>query len=48
MGLALDDKANMQQCDVVSAPESCIEVRVVATDEELVIGQHALEALQWT
>jgi acetate kinase len=40
MGLGLDDQANTQRCDVISAPESRIEVRAVATDEERIIGQH--------
>lgn len=46
MGLSLDDKANTQHCDVVSAPESRIEVRVTATDEERVIGHHTIEVLK--
>ena len=46
MGLSLDDKANTQHCDVISAPESRIEARVTATDEERVIGQHTIEVLK--
>jgi acetate kinase len=46
MGLSLDHKANAQQCDVISAPASRIEVRVTATDEEFVIGQRTIEILK--
>ncbi len=46
MGLCLDDKANTRPLGVISAPQSRIEVRVLATDEEFVIGRHTLEVLQ--
>jgi acetate kinase len=46
MGLSLDDSANAEGCDVISPPESRIEIAVTATDEERVIGQHTLQVLE--
>jgi acetate kinase len=45
MGVQLDDGANMQQRDVISARESEIEVRIIPTDEELMIAQHPREVV---
>jgi acetate kinase len=45
-GLKFDEQANMERRDVISAPASPIEVRVMATDEEVVIARHTLEAIR--
>jgi acetate kinase len=39
-GLAIDVEANAMHRDVISAPTSVVEVRVVATDEESMIARH--------
>jgi acetate kinase len=46
MGLELDEQANTEQRQVISAKASGIEVRVVATDEELVIARHTCETIR--
>lgn len=45
LGAELDDEANMRGADVISSNESRIEVRVIATDEELMIAKHTVECL---
>jgi len=40
MGLQLDDGANAQKRDMISAPASQIEAMIVPTDEEVMIAQH--------
>jgi len=42
LGLVLDRAANERGDAVISQPESQIEVRVIATDEESMIAQHTL------
>jgi acetate kinase len=46
IGLRLDDEANTRQRDVISGSESHFEVRIMPTDEELIIGRHTLEVLK--
>ncbi len=41
LGLELDRSANEQNAAVISAPKSTCEIRVVATNEDLVIARHA-------
>ena len=40
MGLQLDDGANAQTRDRISAPASQIEAMIIPTDEEIMIAQH--------
>ena len=40
LGLRLDDVANLAGASCISAPDSAVEVRVVATDEEVMIARH--------
>ena len=40
LGLRLDSAANAANADRISAPDSAIEVRVIATDEEAMIARH--------
>lgn len=44
IGLRLDPHANNAQAPVISLPDSAVEVRVIATNEEAMIAEHA-EAL---
>ena len=45
MGLRLDASANMQKRDVISAPESQVEVLIIPTDEEIMIAQHTRDVV---
>lgn len=45
LGAELDEEANGRGADVISSNESRIEVRVIATDEELMIAKHTVECL---
>jgi acetate kinase len=47
LGVVLDAAANRAGADVISAPESRVEVRVVPTDEQAMIAHHTLETLAW-
>ena len=40
LGVAIDDMANDAHADVISAPDSACVVRVVRTDEDVVIARH--------
>jgi acetate kinase len=40
LGLRLNDAANAAGADPISTPDSAIEVRVIATDEEAMIAHH--------
>src|SRR5262249_31120626 len=40
LGVTLDPKRNVEHADVISAPNSACEVRVVPTDEDLMIARH--------
>jgi acetate kinase len=42
LGLHLDHAANTAGADRISTPDSAIEVRVIATDEEAMIARHTL------
>jgi acetate kinase len=43
IGLLFDDSANVQNREVISAPESRVEVLIIPTDEEIMIAQHTRE-----
>ena len=45
LGVVLDEPANLAGGAIVSAPESRVSVRVIATDEELMIARHTLTLL---
>ena len=45
LGVVLDEPANLAGGAIVSAPESRVSVRVIATDEELMIARHTLALL---
>jgi acetate kinase len=45
LGLRLDDTANAAGADRISAADSAIEVRVIATDEEAMIAHHTREVI---
>ena len=42
LGVLLDERANLSGEPLVSAPDSRVSVRVIATDEELMIARHTL------
>jgi acetate kinase len=46
LGVRLDEAANAADAPVISAPDSTVEVRVIATDEEGVIARHTHAVLQ--
>jgi acetate kinase len=43
MGLQFDDSVNVQNREVISAPDSRVEVLIIPTDEEIMIAQHTRE-----
>lgn len=43
LGVALDASANAQNADVISLPASKCKVRVIQTDEDLIIARHTRE-----
>jgi acetate kinase len=45
LGVLLDDAANARHADVISAPESKVKVRVIRTNEELMVAKHARDVL---
>jgi acetate kinase len=45
LGLRLDQAANEAHAPVISTPSSDVSVRVIPTDEELMIGRHTLSLL---
>ena len=45
LGVVLDEPANLAGGAIVSGPESRVTVRVIATDEELMIARHTLALL---
>ena len=45
LGVVINNEANDRQEPMVSASASAVEVRVIATDEELVIARHTLGAI---
>lgn len=48
LGLKLDSSKNARGCDVISNDQSRVEVRVIATDEEIVIARIACSILQYS
>jgi acetate kinase len=46
MGLRFDDNANTRKQDVISMQESLVEIRILTTDEELMIAEHTLELMK--
>ena len=48
LGIVLDQAGNERGDAVISAPDSRIEVRVIATDEEKMIAQHTLATVRPT
>jgi acetate kinase len=46
LGMLLDDAANARHADVISAPESKVNVRVIRTNEELMVARHARDVLE--
>ena len=45
LGVRLDAAANTRNADVISSPESKVSVRVIRTNEELMIARHARDVL---
>ncbi|HKC60459.1 MAG TPA: hypothetical protein VKB92_10260, partial [Myxococcales bacterium] len=45
LGLRLDPESNTAHADTVSRPDSRCMVRVIPTDEDLMIARHTLAAL---
>lgn len=45
LGFVLDPVANQRHADRITRPESRVEVRVIPTNEELMIARHTLQAL---
>ena len=45
LGIRLDDDANAGHASVISAGDSRVSVRLIKTNEELVIARHAKEEL---
>jgi acetate kinase len=43
LGAAIDAPANERHAPVISAPQSQIEIRVIPTDEELMIARHTMK-----
>ena len=39
MGVTLDEEANARNAAIISAPESRIEVRIIPTDEEVILAK---------
>ncbi len=46
LGIKIDDALNSQQASVISLPDSCVTVRVVKTDEELLMAQSVYQFLE--
>ena len=45
LGVSIDDAWNLRSDPVVSHPDSAVEIRVMPTDEEVVIARHTLAAM---
>jgi len=48
LGIRLDDPSNEANAALISLPESRVKVRVIKTNEDLMIVRHVLSALGWT
>ncbi|TIN26659.1 MAG: acetate/propionate family kinase [Mesorhizobium sp.] len=46
LGVTLDEPANDAHAEIISRPESKVEVRVIATDEEKIIARHSRVVMQ--
>ncbi|ARW17348.1 Acetate kinase [Komagataeibacter europaeus] len=44
-GIRLDARANAAHSEIISMPDSAVEVRVIPTDEETTIRRHVLMCL---
>jgi acetate kinase len=40
LGVAIDEPSNADHADIISQPDSKVEIRVIATDEESIIARH--------
>jgi acetate kinase len=47
LGMRLDAKRNEANADLISTPESRVRVRVVKTNEDLMIARHVVSVLGW-
>jgi acetate kinase len=47
LGIRLDARANAADAAVISSPDSRVKVRVIKTDEDLMIARHVTSALGW-
>ncbi|MBV1836204.1 acetate/propionate family kinase [Acetobacter estunensis] len=45
LGVKIDPQANLRHADVISTPDSAVEVRVIPTDEDAMIVRHTLAVL---
>jgi len=48
LGIRLDAATNEANAALISSPESRVKVRVVKTNEDLMIARHVVAALRWT
>ncbi|MEO5561903.1 MAG: acetate/propionate family kinase [Chitinophagaceae bacterium] len=48
LGIELDEKRNMENCDIISNDKSSVTVRVIQTNEELMIAKSVLSVLNNT
>lgn len=46
LGVVLEEHANDTHAEIISRPESTVEVRVIATDEEGVVARHSRKVMQ--
>ncbi|RWO66890.1 MAG: acetate/propionate family kinase [Mesorhizobium sp.] len=46
LGVVLEERANDIHAEIISRPESKVEVRVIATDEERVVARHSRMVMQ--
>jgi acetate kinase len=47
LGIRLDERANEANAEVISAPDGRVKVRVVKTNEDLMIARHTATVLGW-
>jgi acetate kinase len=45
LGVILNEATNARNADVISTPESKVSVRVIRTNEELMVARHARDVL---
>jgi acetate kinase len=48
LGICLDTESNEANADEISAEKSPVKVRIVKTDEDLMIARHVRSTLGWT